>query len=142
MAGVVAATPADWEALWAAVDELLQEREWVRWVAPTEQPDGSIVVGWPDYSPAMNATISALGRVGAVTPAFDWPAWRQSWNDPGGIGLQTGPAADAVRYLTSVVRGERFGDGTLDAAMRDGSFPIALARLRRWYDDERAVPPG
>jgi len=43
-----------------------------------------------------------------------------------------------VRYLTVVVRSERFGDGNLDAAMRDGSPPAALARLRSWYDHERA----
>src|SRR5687767_9308937 len=131
MAGVVGATPARWEELWAAVDELLQEPEWVTWVPSSKGPDGVTVLGWPEYSPAMNATISALGRVGAVTPAFDWPAWRQSWHDPDGNGMRTGPAADAVRYLTSVIRGERFGDGTLDAAMRNGSLQLALERLRR-----------
>ena len=137
MAGVMAATPGQWEDLWAAVDRLLQEPEWVTWVPATKGPDGVIVVGWPDYSAAMNATISALGGVGAVTPAFDWPAWRQSWHDPTGAGLRAGPVADAVRYITSVIRGERFGDGTLDAAMRSGLLPVALERLRRWYDEER-----
>ena len=71
-----AATPARWEELWAAVDELLREPEWVTWVAPQKRPDGVTVMGWPEYSPAMEATRSALGRVGAITPAFDWPA---SW---------------------------------------------------------------
>ena len=140
MAGVVAATPAQWDALWAAVDELLQQPDWVTWVPSQEGPDGVTILGWPDYSPALNVVVDALGGVGAITPAFDWPAWRQSWSDPGGTALRSGPAADAVRYLTSVVRGERFGDGTLDAAMRDGSFPMALARLRRWYDHERVDP--
>ncbi len=142
MAGPVEATPAQWAALWAAVDQLLNEREWVAWVKPQQGPDGVIVMGWPEYSPAMNATLAALGGVGAITPAFDWPAWRQLWDDPDGTRMRDGPAADAIRYLTSVVRGERFGDGTIDAAMGNGSLPMALARLRRWYDHESVDPPG
>lgn len=137
MAGVRAATPAQWEALWAAVDRLLEEPWSVTWVSPEVRPDGVIVMGWPEYPQAMITTLAALSQVGAVTPAFDWPAWLRSRPDPKGEGLRTGPAADAVRFITSVVRSERFCDGSLDGAMRDGSLPDALARLRRWYRDER-----
>lgn len=127
MAGVRAAPPERWDELWAAVDALLREPEWVTWVPAQKQPDGVTVMGWPEYSPALEATHTALGRVGAITPAFDWPAWINARHDPGGVGLRTGPAADAVRYLTAVIPSERFGDGNLDAAMRDGALPAALA---------------
>lgn len=36
---------------------------------------------------------------------------------------------DAVRLLTAVVRSERFGDGNLDGALRDGTLQAAVRRV-------------
>ena len=131
LAGVRAATPSQWDRLWAAVDRLEGEATWAEWVPAHRRPDGVTVLGWPRYSEAMEGLLQGLGGVGAVTPAFDWPAWRQSPQDP------SRSAADAVRWITSVVRSERFGDGSIEAAMRDGTLPAAVARLRQWYREER-----
>jgi len=137
MPGVRAAKPAKREELWAAVDALLREPEWVTWVPAEKRPDGVTVLGWPEYSPAMEATRTAVGRVGAITPAFDWPAWIRRAERPGRR-RTADRSGGRRRYLIAVIRSERFGDGTIDAAMRNGSLPAALARLRSWYDHERA----
>jgi hypothetical protein len=132
LAGVRAATPAQWERLWAAVDRLQRDTaSWVEWVPAFKRADGVTVLGWPQYSEPLEAVLRGLSGVGAVTPAFDWPAWRQSPQDP------SRSAADAVRWITSVVRSERFGDGSIDAAMRDGTLLAAVGRLRRWHAVER-----
>ncbi|MEV6323868.1 DUF6508 domain-containing protein [Nocardia sp. NPDC051787] len=46
------------------------------------------------------------------------------------------PVADAARMLTAVVRAERFCDGAILAALRDGTLPAALQRLRIWYQQQ------
>ena len=43
---------------------------------------------------------------------------------------------------TAIVRGDRFTDGTIGAALEEGSFQAALRRLRRWSDDERMPAEG
>ena len=137
LAGVSVATVNQWEHLWSAVDRLLAEEEWVEWASPEPRPDGVIVMGWPKYSDAMTQTIEALDGVGAVSSAFDWPEWHRRWVSAGTSDLRACPPGDSIRYITSVIRGEHFADGALAAAMRDGSLPAALARLRSWYDNER-----
>jgi hypothetical protein len=74
--------------------------------------------------------------VHAVVP-FAWPDWPDlpRYRDPAELG--SAPAADAVRVITAVVRGERFVDGNVDAALRSGVLQAALARLRRWQSEGR-----
>ncbi len=135
LAGVRGASASRWTELWAAVDQLLQEPPWVDWVPATEGADGVITVGYPIYSEPLQVVERSLYEVGAIVP-FDWPSWPGQELYPDGVGLERAPAADAVRMLTSVIRAERFGDGTIDACMRNGLLPRALLRLRRWYDEE------
>lgn len=136
LATISAGPPEAWEQLWAAVDELLRERPWVRWVPPVRRADGVIQVGYPVYSDEMDRVERALYELGAIVP-FDWLHWDGPERYPEGLGLDRAPAADAVRMLTGIFRSERFCDGSIDGCMRSGMLPRALLRLRRWYDDER-----
>ena len=51
--------------------------------------------------------------------------------------MAAAPVADAARMVTAVIRGERFGDGTIAAALDDGTLLAAAARLLHWYESER-----
>ncbi|WP_225447565.1 DUF6508 domain-containing protein [Streptacidiphilus sp. PB12-B1b] len=90
--------------------------------------------GWPGgahpaYGERVQAVVSALGGIGAVTPAYHWTAFpvpQLSWDD-------TYPPADAVRAATAVVRGERFCDGTIGAAYEDGTLHAIATALVAWY---------
>ncbi|MGH9153694.1 MAG: DUF6508 domain-containing protein [Acidimicrobiales bacterium] len=139
LTGVRAAGHEQWERLWTALDRLLAESKPVEWVSPEKRPDGVIVMGWPQYSEALTETVDALDGVGAISSSFDWPAWHRSWlsSGRGAAELRVGPASDAVRYITSIVRGDHFADGALGEAMREGTLPAAMTRLREWYDNGR-----
>jgi hypothetical protein len=39
--------------------------------------------------------------------------------------------------LTSILRSERFSDGSIEGALESGLLQTAVARLRRWYEEER-----
>ena len=114
LAGVRAASEPAWRELWAAVDQLV-----------------------PDDDAILRLERS-LYDVGAIVP-FDWAAWNAPRRYPGGTGLADAPAADAVRTLTSIIRGERFSTGAIVLCIENGLLPAALQRLRRWYDDERGA---
>jgi len=65
--------------------------------------------------------------------SFDWPAWYSPQRFPAGLGLDLAPVADAVRLITSLVRGERFSDGAVLDGITDGSIPAAIDKLWSWY---------
>ena len=77
----------------------------------------------------LGVDLGAIRGTGLVVP-FDWMSWRAAQGD-GPCHVET--AADAVRYLTTVVRGERFADGTIEGAMVDGTLRTAIDVLgERW----------
>jgi len=63
-------------------------------------------------------------------------AWDGARRYAGGMGLADACVADAVRLATAIIRGERFGDGTIAEAIADGTLSAVLARLRHWYEEE------
>lgn len=91
---------------------------------------------WSEPSGALDADLPALAEclydLGLVVP-FDWPGWNAPDRFPGGDGLESAPAANAVRLLTSYVRGARFCDGALLGGVADGSIPAAVVRLWDWH---------
>ncbi len=135
-----------WRALWEAVKELEEGRTHSRW-GGGEQVGTSVVDGieqpvtqmpYMIYSAAVEKIMQCLYGMGLVVP-FDWPAWKGGQRYRGGIGLEDAPVADVVRLLTSIVRADRFCEGTVAAAIDDGSVIAALRRLRRWADEEQGL---
>jgi hypothetical protein len=60
---------------------------------------------------------------------FDWGSWLSA-SGVRTAGLSDQPAlADAVRFVTAIVRGERFCDGNVDAAIREGSLLRAIEAI-------------
>jgi hypothetical protein len=127
----------DWRRLFALMEQLATADEQVRWQEP--QQDGDVVVlGYPTYSSAVLEICSLLYEMHMVV-AFDWMSWDGLRRFAGGRGLDDVSAAEAVRLTTAIVRGERFCDGTITLALKDGSFIAALHRVRRWYEHERGT---
>lgn len=73
-----------------------------------------------------------LYELGVIVP-FNWPDWYSPDRFRGGQGLESASVADAVRLITSYVRGDRFSDGALAGGLIDGSIPAAIGRLWTWY---------
>jgi hypothetical protein len=125
-----------WGELRAAVDDLVRLDEWVTWTDSQTRDDGVLMLGYPVYCDEWERVHRAMGGVGAVVP-FAWPDWPDLPRYRDGADLASAPAADAVRVITAVVRGERFGDGNIAGALGSGVLQSALYRLLRWHAEER-----
>lgn len=127
-----AAPPDHWRALADAVAAVEAEAVHVTW-AGGETVGGATQVPYPVYSTAVERLRAALGGVGAVV-VFPWPRWAGlgRYDDP--AALRLAPAADAARLVTAILRGERFGEGTIANAVDDGRLTAATRRLLEWYE--------
>lgn len=135
-----------WLDLWDALDALAHETTFATW-AGGEVVETTIVDGearpvrqmpYPVYSESVERVLRGL-RVLKLSVPFDWMRWdgmRRYDENP--AALADAEVGDAVRVLTAIQRAERFGDGTIEAALKSGLMQAALARLRRWHDD-RAI---
>jgi hypothetical protein len=140
----LSARPATWwEELFAAFDELEPADPDVAWEGggPSNRADADgnetqvLSFPWPAYSPRVDAVIRLLGDLVCDYP-FDWMAWadRHGRRDTGAVA--PGSVADAARTLTTLVRGERFCDGTIANALADGTLAAVIERLRQWRATE------
>ena len=137
----------DWKALWDAVDALAAETTFAAWtggdIVGTTTVDGEErpvhQMPYPVYSNSVERVRERLGVLGLMVP-FDWMNWEgvpRYIENP--AALATAPVGDAVRLLTAIQRAERFGDGNIEGALKSGLMQAALARLRRWHDEN---PPA
>lgn len=138
-ARLAAAPAAAFDELWAAAEALAAEDGHGTW-AGGDVVDTVVIDGverevrqmpYVDRSSALDRVHAALGGVGAIVP-FDWPSWEgraryATADDVAGAGV-----ADAVRLVTSLVRGDRFNEGLLLAAADDGRLTAAVDVIRRW----------
>lgn len=129
-----AAPDARWVELWNAAAALEAEHDHGQWAGASD--GGQLQLPYVVYSEAVDRTISCIYALGASLP-FDWPTWEGLRRYPGGRGLEAAPVAEAVRMVTAVVRADRFSEGTILAALGDGTLPAAISRMRRWYEQER-----
>jgi hypothetical protein len=110
------------------------------WVPSWTDADGVIHLGWYRFSPAAEAFLADVGAGDWVTP-FDWMTWlgtpegQTLAGDPSAVGRAT--PEDLGKLLTSLVRGERFGDGTLANAFDSGM----LTAIARRAGELRAAEP-
>jgi hypothetical protein len=137
LAGMAAGSPDLWARLFAAADALRSDPEPSAMVPAVQQSDGSYSFPYPRYSDTVEEIVQLLYDLNIVVP-FDWDAWYQDGGRiPSPDEVARGSAAEAARLVTAIVRAERFSEGTLANALADGTLEAALARLRRWYDEER-----
>lgn len=99
------------------------------WVPSRTDADGVIHLGWFEPSPDAEAFLADARAF--VTP-FDWPAWAGSSAGRALLGnpaaVQSASAEDLGRLLTTLIRSERFGDGTLESAFRRGMLTAIVRR--------------
>jgi hypothetical protein len=137
----------DWKPLWEAVGVLAAETIFATWtggdIVGTTTVDGEERpvrrMPYPVYSKTVEQVRERLGVLGLMVP-FDWMNWEgvlRYRENP--AALATAPVGDAIRLLTAIQRAERFGDGNIEGALKSGLMQSALARLRRWYDEN---PPA
>jgi hypothetical protein len=136
--------PQRWETLGAAVDALLQEREYLTWdggqqvgtvvVDGVERP--VVQVPYAVYTDATERVLDAYRALGIIV-AFAWPEWDGIDRSRGPTALDSAPVADAVRMMTAIIRSERFSEGSIGGALEEGTMFAALRRLRRWHEGER-----
>ena len=123
-ASLRAGAPDDWQALWAAMDSLTPADNQAAWSRD----------GWATYSVPVNRILGLWQSLRIVQP-LDWVAWNRTAHYPGGAGLDEAPVAEAVRMATTIVRTDRFAEGTIEAALKDGTFHAVLRRLRLWHEE-------
>ena len=86
---------------------------------------------WFEYSPTVERFRQALGHDGWREP-FDWQAWIQRPENRGLLDDPSGVArldeADLQRLLTTIIRSDRFSEGSLAGAFERGHI---LAIVRR-----------
>ncbi len=130
-------SPPSRKSKWRVLERLVEElsaadlsTEWVR-------PEPRIVVRdgveqkihqfpYPQYAPQVIAAEAALYDMGLIVD-FDWPSWSESQRYFDGEPVED--EVVAVKFLTAVVRAERFSEGVLDRAVETGVFAGALRVL-------------
>src|ERR1700761_1869980 len=137
LAAMTAAPAEAWEKLWMVTEALPGEASRVPWQVPEEGEP--LFFPFPLYSDAVIELQRVVYDVGLV-PSFDWMHWSGNSRYEGGRGLASAPVTEAVRMMTALIRGERFADGTIAAALEDGTLTAVVGRIRRWFDTERC--PG
>ncbi len=138
-AGLLRATPAARERLRAALEaarrQASQGRPVVAWSPSTGEGSTTdpLVLAYPQYDAWVDELVTALVSVNAM-PVFDWMSWDGYRRFPRGTGLGASPVADAMRLVTTIVRGERFCDGTIATAVENGSLVAAAERIATELD--------
>ena len=122
-----------WRALRRVVEELSAadlSTEWVRPEPRTVVRDGVEQkihhFPYPRYAQPVITAEAALYDMGLIVD-FDWPSWSESQRYFDGEPVED-PVV-AVKFLTAVVRAERFNEGVLDRAVESGVFAGALRVL-------------
>ncbi|MEU5425935.1 DUF6508 domain-containing protein [Streptomyces olivoreticuli] len=99
------------------------------WTKSERGPQGVVRGGYPVYGERVERARGALVEVGAVTPTYPW----MHHCPPRADTAANLTPADAVRLATGIMRGERFSDGTIGAAVESGTLQAVLASLAAWY---------
>jgi hypothetical protein len=107
--------------------------EFGHWVKAEPRADGVIVMGFYVFSPVAEDFLRACGMYDWVSPTVDWMSWseteecRRLMTDPSALASAT---PDQLQHLlTMLVRGERFGDGTLAQAYDSGVINGIVRRV-------------
>lgn len=90
--------------------------------------DNPHALPYPTYDDAVWTLIGALIAVQAQ-PVFAWMSWSGGGRYRTVGDVAAAPLADVPRLITSIVRGERFGDGMIAAALDSGVLIAAAERI-------------
>ncbi|WP_066186498.1 DUF6508 domain-containing protein [Gracilibacillus timonensis] len=122
-----------WEGLRAIAEKRTGADRQVNWKGGKQLSNRVYHIGYPCYSEQISEVIRLLSEVGAVTPLYVWMEHGLPDRAVSGKELTIG---DAIRTATYMVRGERFSEGTIAAAVEKGLLDRVLHALVEWYDNE------
>ncbi|WP_139279885.1 DUF6508 domain-containing protein [Rhodococcoides yunnanense] len=100
------------------------------WVLPEPLADGSTHVGYVDYGSLVQEFLEFMYAKNLVIQ-FDWPRWRgKEVVQEGNVReINTATPDDALKYLTVMIRADRFSEGALLDAFENGLVSCALHRV-------------
>lgn len=139
VADLLAATPAVRTRLRDVLDEIRnlsathQLATWPESVG-SGTSDDPYQMPYPIYDPLVEQLLSALAEANAQ-PMYDWMDWDGARRYRDADAIAHAPLGDVLRVITSIVRGERFCDGTIGAAISSGVLVAAADRV------SSAIPP-
>jgi hypothetical protein len=128
LAAMMAAPTQVWDRLWMIADALPAGADQVTWQRP--EHGEPLYFPFPLYSDAVNELQTLVYELGLIS-SFDWMSWPGTQRYTAGTGIASARAAEAARLMTAIIRGERFCDGTVAEALRDGTLATVLARARK-----------
>ena len=100
-----------------------------------EVEPGSFTMPWFSHSELTSRFLEVAYRDDWVRPDFDWMAWEETpeavrLRDDRGA-LQQATVLDLARFLTVVIRSERFDEGALAEALESGLVTAVLQRIEQ-----------
>lgn len=107
-----------------------------RWSDPkgSGTPEDPYQLGYPIYDPLVYRLTAGLVQANAQ-PTFDWMAWEGARRYRDADAIASAPLTDVLRVITTIIRGERFCDGTIENAITSGVLLAAATRVTA------AIPP-
>lgn len=134
---IAAVEPAQFRRLRSLADQLRSDPASAgQWTELEHLDDGALMLPQFGASEVLMELSEALYEAGLITPVFDWPTWWATCPYQEGQQIDAAPATDLVRFITAVVRGDRFTEGALDRYVSNGSLPAAVLRLATAALDE------
>ena len=135
------------QALAVFVDELeapdFDAGHWHAMAASRDDPDVS-TMPWFELSDRANAFLEAVRGKGWVEP-FDWMAWAQTREGKAlredRVALAEASADQLKRLLTTLIRADRFSEGTIAWAFESGLM-AAIAQRARTLATTVSLPDG
>ncbi|MBA3803749.1 MAG: DUF1643 domain-containing protein [Acidimicrobiia bacterium] len=122
--------PRGWAELDEIIEQLANEPRPYEWQGGDRTATGVIQMPWVLLDPAADRAIRWLGEQQLVTHLADRTTWYTPHRYPDAPSVDAASLADTVRLATSIVRGDRFSEGTIAAALDNGIFLAILRRLR------------
>ena len=103
------------------------------WIVPEPRIENGKTLhslGWPEYDPRAYEFLDIAWNTPGIDPyaGEPWDAfWSRCWTEP--APFENASIGDIRRFLLLVKRRERFGDGTIESAFKNGLVVSALRRL-------------
>lgn len=122
---------ADWSDLRSLTDRLDASPQAIgSWVPPRPLENGSTHVGYVNYGTLVQEFLKFMYAKNLVVQ-FDWPGWRGKEAVANGEfrAVRSATPDDALKYLTVMIRADRFSEGALLDAFERGIVSGALHRV-------------
>lgn len=111
------------------------------WVAPKPLNNCSTHVGYVNYGSLVQEFLDFMYAKNLVIQ-FDWPGWRgkEAIQEGNAREIQSATPSDALKYLTVMIRADRFSEGALLNAFDTGLVSGALRRVLAYPRRDNAHP--